>query len=227
MNFRMEKREAFVVSGMRKNITMDDMQAMPTVWVTEPQQLTGTVNNPEPYVFGNPSQAILDAPYNLVQIPDMRICIIPPGKYAVVSPDGVSGACIVSESIIAATASFDDGTGFACIDFVDQEYGVATYSFGVQDEKISVRVGEATATAKATDTPDEYDTIPAADWAVFSFPTPMTPTSVSEAYTRILTEWFPASGYTRKQDIPHMEKFPLGQDSTKQPWEIWIPVLSS
>ena len=63
--------------------------------------------------------------------------------------------------------------------------------------------------------------IPAATWAVFTFDMEMTEQSLSEAYTRILTEWMPISGYKRDESAPHMEQYEAG-DKT---WEIWIPVV--
>ena len=65
--------------------------------------------------------------------------------------------------------------------------------------------------------------IPPATWAVFSFDTEMTEQSLSEAYTRILTEWMPISAYKRDESMPHMEQYNPNGDNT---WEIWLPVLA-
>jgi predicted transcriptional regulator YdeE len=64
--------------------------------------------------------------------------------------------------------------------------------------------------------------IPAATWAVFTFDTELTEHSLSEAYTRILTEWMPISGYKRDESAPHMERY----EKDGKTWEIWIPVIN-
>lgn len=65
--------------------------------------------------------------------------------------------------------------------------------------------------------------IPAATWAVFTFDMELTEQSLSEAYTRILTEWMPISGYKRDVSVPHMEQY---DDQGNKTWEIWLPVLN-
>ena len=70
------------------------------------------------------------------------------------------------------------------------------------------------------------ETIPAATWAVFSMVSPTGIDYVPAAYTRILTEWFPSSGYRRDESIPSLEVFPPGNASSADyAWEIWMPVL--
>ncbi|MBD5475161.1 MAG: AraC family transcriptional regulator [Lachnospiraceae bacterium] len=69
------------------------------------------------------------------------------------------------------------------------------------------------------------ETIPAATWTVFSFTSPTGIDYVPAAYTRILTEWFPASQYIRDEAIPSLEVFPEGDASSSEYiWEIWMPV---
>ena len=71
----------------------------------------------------------------------------------------------------------------------------------------------------------ELYTVPAAQWAVFSFPGPTGYPNVPEAYTRILTEWFPQSGYRRDPDVPNLEVYPAGDiHAPEYRWEIWMPV---
>jgi len=67
--------------------------------------------------------------------------------------------------------------------------------------------------------------IPATDWVVFPFAYKLCSENVSEAYARILTEWFPASNYTRNKAIPHLEQFPVGIGAENMPWEIWMPIM--
>lgn len=70
------------------------------------------------------------------------------------------------------------------------------------------------------------ETIPAATWAVFSMNSPTGIDYVPAAYTRILTEWLPSSGYSRDVSIPSLEVFPPGNaGSADYTWEIWMPVL--
>lgn len=71
----------------------------------------------------------------------------------------------------------------------------------------------------------ELYTVPAAQWAVFSFPGPTGYPHVPKAYARILTEWFPKSGYTRDKAVPNLEVYPSGNaDAPEYRWEIWMPV---
>lgn len=69
------------------------------------------------------------------------------------------------------------------------------------------------------------ETIPAATWAVFTFTSPTGIEYVPQAYTRVMTEWFPISGYRRDETVPSLEVFPPGDASREDyVWEIWMPV---
>lgn len=69
------------------------------------------------------------------------------------------------------------------------------------------------------------ETIPAAEWVVFTINSRTGFDNVEKAYTRILTEWFPQSQYSRDTSVPHLEVFPGGNaDSPDYEWEIWVPV---
>ena len=69
------------------------------------------------------------------------------------------------------------------------------------------------------------ETIPAADWAVFTINSKTGFDNVDKAYARIVTEWFPQNQYIRDESVPHLEVFPGGDvDSPDYEWEIWIPV---
>lgn len=52
------------------------------------------------------------------------------------------------------------------------------------------------------------ETIPAAEWAVFTINSKTGFDNVEKAYSRILTEWFPHSQYSRDESVPHLEVFP-------------------
>lgn len=100
---------------------------------------------------------------------------------------------------------------------------VAAYSFKTEGEKMKAVIG---AQYKEI-CPDgmTVETVPAATWAVFSIQSPTGYPHVPEAYTRILTEWFPASRYVRDESIPNLEVYPAGDISSPDyTWEIWMPV---
>lgn len=68
--------------------------------------------------------------------------------------------------------------------------------------------------------------IPKSKWVVFSITSPTGGNNVSEAYTRVITEWLPQSGYKRNEVVPNLEVYPPGNaSSNKYTWEIWLPVL--
>ena len=97
---------------------------------------------------------------------------------------------------------------------------VAAYSFALDEE---TAIGAA---YKGICPPGmELYTVPAAEWVVFSFPGPTGSPHVPKAYARVLTEWFPQSGYQRDQDTPNREVYPAGDPlSPEYMWEIWMPV---
>lgn len=72
----------------------------------------------------------------------------------------------------------------------------------------------------------EVKRIPQSKWVVFSITSPTGGNNVSEAYTRVITEWLPQSGYKRNETVPNLEVFPPGDASSNNYlWEIWLPVL--
>lgn len=100
---------------------------------------------------------------------------------------------------------------------------VAAYQFKSQNHLTKTIIG---AEVKG-EVPDRLtvETIPAADWAVFTIISKTGFDNVEKAYTRILTEWFPQSQYQRDTSVPHLEVFPGGNaESPDYEWEIWIPV---
>ncbi len=102
---------------------------------------------------------------------------------------------------------------------------VGAYQFQSQDGKTRTIIGAQ----YRGEAPEgmAIETIPAATWAVFPVVSPAGIDHVPAAYTRILTEWFPASGYRRDTSVPNLEVFPAGNASSAEyTWEIWIPVVS-
>lgn len=67
---------------------------------------------------------------------------------------------------------------------------------------------------------EEY-TVPAATWAVFSGKGAM-PTAIQELEKKIVTEWFPTSGYEYGNSF-NIEVY-LNQDPQNSKFEVWIPV---
>jgi len=49
---------------------------------------------------------------------------------------------------------------------------------------------------------------------------------VSEAITRIVTEWFPQSQYVRNEDVPMLDSYPDGKIDENYSWYIWMPILN-
>lgn len=102
---------------------------------------------------------------------------------------------------------------------------VGAYQFQSQDGKTRTIIGAQ----YRGEAPEgmAIETIPAATRAVFPVVSPAGIDHVPAAYTRILTEWFPASGYRRDTSVPNLEVFPAGNASSAEyTWEIWIPVVS-
>lgn len=69
--------------------------------------------------------------------------------------------------------------------------------------------------------PFEEYTVPAATWAVF--PGEGTNRSLQELERRIVTEWFPASGY-EYGSAPDVEVY-LSPDPDNARYEVWVPVI--
>ena len=102
---------------------------------------------------------------------------------------------------------------------------VGAYEFEPHDSKVKAIIG-AEYKGKKPDDSFTVETIPAATWAVFTITSPTGIPHVPAAYTRVLTEWFPASRYKRDESVPSLEAFPDGDaNSDKYEWEIWMPVI--
>ena len=78
----------------------------------------------------------------------------------------------------------------------------------------------AVSTAKEAGQFEEY-TVPASVWAVF--PGQGTNQSIQELERRIITEWFPASGY-EYANAPDIEVY-LNPDPANARYEVWVPVI--
>lgn len=101
---------------------------------------------------------------------------------------------------------------------------VAAYSYKSDDGRTKTIIG---AECKGQCIKDmTAETIPSATWAVFPINSVTGINYVPAAYTKIMTEWFPASNYCRNELVPTLEVFPPGDTSSDDyTWEIWIPVI--
>ncbi|MCL2574462.1 MAG: AraC family transcriptional regulator [Defluviitaleaceae bacterium] len=102
---------------------------------------------------------------------------------------------------------------------------VGAYDFEYQDGKTTAIIGAEYKGVKLDGM--SIKMVPAATWAVFTITSPTGAPYVPEAWTRVITEWFPTSQYVRDESAPSMEVFPDGDASSKNyEWEIWMPVLN-
>jgi AraC family transcriptional regulator len=103
---------------------------------------------------------------------------------------------------------------------------VAAIDFHSVDGKTEAIIGAEYKNEKPDGVKLSVKTIPAATWAVFSVNSPLGKHQHDEAYTRILTEWLPASKYKRDESVPNLDVFPGGTTDENYIWEIWLPVTS-
>jgi len=101
---------------------------------------------------------------------------------------------------------------------------IGAYDFNSVDGKTPTVIGAEYKGAKPDIENITIKTIPEATWAVFTFKGD-TGSKVSEAVTRIVTEWFPQSQYVRDENVPMLDSFPGGQIDENYSWYIWMPVL--
>ena len=105
---------------------------------------------------------------------------------------------------------------------------IGAYDYNLQDGKVKAIIG-AEYKGKKPDIENlnlSIETIPAATWAVFSINGDTGREAYDAAYTRVLTEWLPASQYNRDENAPNLDIYPDGTIDENYIWEIWIPVLS-
>jgi AraC family transcriptional regulator len=218
MNFRIEKRDGFTIAGQTIYAAVGDMQdfTLPSIWSAKAEIPKGMAfanfEKPGKYEFESPGGKIF-------------IDVENKGMATIRHTDGDGKVYEMTvDSREMKVAKVSQGTGGESADKrTGIYYAVAAFDFHAQDGKVKIVVGsEGDGVAVSSGNGEE---IPAADWAVFSFTMELTPKNTSQAYARILTEWFPASGYKRDETKPHIEKFPMGEGSENHPWEIWVPVL--
>ena len=103
---------------------------------------------------------------------------------------------------------------------------VGACDFHSTDGKTKAIIGAEYKGKKPSGIDITIETIPAATWAVFPINSVTGAKKYNEAYTRILTEWFPASQYKRNEDVQNLDVYPPGKMDEFYVWEIWIPVIS-
>ena len=102
---------------------------------------------------------------------------------------------------------------------------IGAYDFHSVDGKTKAIIGAEYKGKKPEGVEISIETIPAATWAVFPINSVTGAEKYNEAYTRILTEWFPASQYKRNEEVRNLDVYPAGTMDENYVWEIWIPVL--
>jgi AraC family transcriptional regulator len=106
-----------------------------------------------------------------------------------------------------------------------QFWQIGAYDFHTVNNGIAAIIGAQYKGGMPEGIDFDIKTIPAATWAVFSINSNTGNSQYHEAYTRIITEWFPASPYKRDEGLPNLDVYPDGDVSDPEyTWEIWIPI---
>ncbi|MEA4988973.1 MAG: AraC family transcriptional regulator [Anaerovorax sp.] len=114
-----------------------------------------------------------------------------------------------------------NGTIEKLVPMVDGDPG-GVLGISLCNEKENWKYYIAVTSNKVIDDSLEEYTVPAATWAIFSGEGPM-PHSIQEMEKRIITEWFPTSGY-EYGNAPDIEVY-LNADPQNAKFEIWVPVV--
>ena len=210
MEFKIMKREAFTLYGIAVAMDVEKMDEfkLPSIFAIKP--------------FAAES-------FNFTRIEDDFV-----GEQEIATPDGGKIKIIVTENRDATFIHYDQhgnetertlepggntiqlGEGETTLDYITTAFDYTTTNGKVN----TILGGEQPTTFRA----QEPHTIPAATFAVFTFNTEPTQQATAQAYTRILTEWLPTSGYQRDTAVPHLERMPFGGNAKAQSWEVWLPV---
>jgi AraC family transcriptional regulator len=199
LNFKIEKRGAFPVMGLTGYLAVEDgVDGLASLWNAGMVSMEST-EGIKP--FDDEGEPETLGRVSIIDDTKMKLKV------------GVQGRDDIMP-LIHITAAID----YASVDGKVR----ASIGFALDEMKAALKSGEP------NDIPDpkKMAVIPAADWAVFTFTGERNADNMAQAYTRILTEWFGGSGYRRREDMPHLERFAV-DDKTKgkkQSWEIWIPV---
>jgi hypothetical protein len=238
----MEKQTDFTITGAAYYITAEQMQhfALPSQWFIE--EITPALVQKDPSAG---QIARKGKPLYVVDLEKNKGIFTLSGErwYQFVDANGTrngDGGFFGPPVTIFNTADSKMGFHFArsphSVNFYNEDEGtlsmtfpawsnmplwgchdVVTYDFHARAGFIKIFLGKMGGQMEnMSENPHLINEIPAANWAVFTFTNPMTPENVSQAYARILTEWFPTSGYKRNESVPHMEKFSPEFDTCSQ-----------
>jgi len=229
LNFRFEKRGTFKILGVTGFLKTDGT-------ASEPASLWNAEFDDKSFVGPNVIKDIGDADLertknypgmNYVEVNDTKtkFVIMHNGDDIAFPPFTAAISYETSDSKVKASV------GMAS-DEVDTAQHTAQHTAEITSELMkkfeAVGMSAIVDKLKNHSNPSEaYETILAADWAVFTFNEKRKSSNLARAYTRILTEWFDNSGYVRRTDMPHLERFNLNNEGTRQKWEIWMPVGGS
>ncbi len=154
------------------------------------------------------------------------------GSFQIVGLSGYErGECAEGDTLTPLWREFMDrcnerlwqGGGEGCL-YAAPFWQVGAYAFGSSTEGTKAIIGAEYKGYRPEGM--AVETIPAAVWAVFTITSPTGIDHVPAAYSQILTQWFPTSGYRRDEAVPNLEVFPAGNvEAADYRWEIWIPVL--
>jgi len=209
LNVRILSRDAFFVVGMSGYINIEAIgSSYASLWNAKIEDIWMSGIRDEdkvPYDRGNPNDVI---------ITDTKSEI----KVNVSVNDGFEGADVPVQHL---TSSFEyhatDGKIRATVGIAMDDILPVLIAQGMDQDSVMAYAGL---------NEGEFDMIPASDWAVFTFTGERNETNMAEAYGRIFTEWFDSSHYTRKEDLPHLERFSFTDgDAAEKTWEIWMPVV--
>ena len=211
LNFRIEKRNAFRVIGVAGYMSVEEGQAEPaSLWNSE-------------IVFDSRHKQKTNESYELPADVKERY-----GDISIISVQDTKAKINVGFS---GTPKTFTPYITAAIDYKSTGGSVKAVAGVALDELRNGMGGAASQNLLCGISGEVYDEaefeeVPTADWAVFTFKDRRNAENVSQAYARILTEWFNESGYRRREDIPHLERFILEGDAntTIKTWEIWMPI---
>jgi AraC family transcriptional regulator len=222
LDYRIEKREAFPIIGLVSYLTVDDNTDGPaSLW-------NASMNTPiKPEGFGGTVdswEAESDKPEwtnHSAHITDTKTQILV-GVY-----DKQGKAMTNTRLTAAIDYASENGKVKAVIGLTPDDLDIEMPKFHNVNEPDKNEPYNVVPNEPDEPEPDiditKLPVIPASDWAVFTFTGKRNVETMAAAYARILTEWFTGSGYKRREDMPHLEKFAVN-DSEQQTWEIWMPV---
>jgi len=217
LNFRIERRAAFNIVGMTGYMSVENNQGEP-----------GSLWNAEIEFDGHSKDKATSAD-------DFKIPEEITQEYGEFKPTTIDDIKTKIGVSISHGANKHTYYMTAAIDYMSEDGRVRAALGLVPDEMQEFRILTSKKSSPLLDTDTDntngeamYYEVQAADWAVFSFEDERKTENVSRAYARILTEWFASSGYRRREDMPHLERFTL-EDTEKnmKKWEIWMPVVAS